>query len=64
MEEVNKEIIVPENIKELRDKMDYGIASDEDVLEYSRWRESQRIPDESDESLKNRVENAFNKIKQ
>lgn len=60
----NDEILVPENITDLRAKMDYGIATDEDVLEYSRWREAQRKPEESDESLKQRIETAFNKGKQ
>lgn len=59
----NNEIVVPENINDLRAKMDYGIATDEDVLEYSRWRESQRNPDESDESLKERIETALEKAK-
>lgn len=56
-------IVVPENIYELWTKMDYGIATSEDVLEFSKWRESQRKPDESDESLKERVQTAIDKAK-
>lgn len=59
-----EDIVVPENIKELWTKMDYGIATTEDVLEFSKWRESQRKTDESDESLKERVQAAINKAKQ